>query len=110
MSAHRLRSLCGLALSNRDGFAALKDTLPERERARGPAGGNRIVCHRDHGASFPVRGVKGTKNRFSTFRIKIPRRLIRENDLGIIHQRPGERDTLLLPDTEFRRAMVQPFS
>lgn len=28
-----LRSLCSLALTNRDSFAALKDTLPQRERA-----------------------------------------------------------------------------
>ena len=50
--------------------------------------------------------IKHLQNREPRRRVKVPRRLVRHDDRGVIHQRPRDRDALLLPARKLAWAMI----
>ena len=56
-----------MTMENRRIAAALKHTLAEQERPRGPARRDRVVGHGNDRAALLVRGVKSAENRLAAF-------------------------------------------
>ena len=78
----------------------------ESYRAVRERGGVGVVRDHDDRAPVLVKLVEVAHHLLTCIAVEIARRLIGQDDLRIVGERPRERDTLLLPLTHFRRTVI----
>src|SRR6266571_3592445 len=83
--------------------------VPHAQDAVGARADARIVRHDDERLALravqPNEEVHDLRRRL---RVEVPRRLIGPDDRGVVHERAGDRDPLLLPRAELRGLVVRP--
>ena len=78
------------------------DAVGERQRL------DLVMGDVDHGrAERHVQFLQFDAKLGSQFRVEVRQRLVEEEDAGLAHQRPADRDTLALPAGKLRRAPLQ---
>src|SRR3972149_6920158 len=74
----------------------------------GPRGDRRVVGHDDERLSvLPVEPFEEVHDLRGRLAVQVPRRLVRPHDRGLVRERAGDRDALLLPRAQLRRLEVR---
>src|SRR3989449_1055494 len=77
---------------------------PVRPRAHGG-----VVGHEDQGLPlFSIQADEEVHDLRRRLRVQVPGRLVRPHDRGVVHERPSDRDALLLSRAQLGRLVVRP--
>src|SRR5215208_3464013 len=97
----QLAKLDGRIPARVDRPIAAHNSVTEGDDARTVLGNVRLVSdEHDREAAFGIEPLEDAHDFNAGARIEIPRRLVGQKQLGIVHERTGNRDALLLPAGE----------
>src|SRR5215471_4680881 len=69
-----------------------------------------VVSYHDYRMAIPAKPAKNIHYLILVFFVEISGRLVRQDDLRVVDQRPGDADPLLLPAGKLPRQVIQPLS
>ena len=69
-----------------------------------------LVRDEQNRAAFSVQVVEEVQDVLGAFAVQVPGRFVRQQHGGVLHERAGNGDALLLPPGEFVGFVVQPFA
>src|SRR2546422_5239168 len=83
--------------------------VPHPQDAVGPCADHGVMGHEDEGlALFPIQAHEEVHDLGRRLRVQVPGRLVRPHDRGIVHERPSDRDALLLSRAQLGWLVVRP--
>src|SRR6059036_609042 len=84
-------------------------TVPHAQDAVGPRADDGVMGHEDERlALLPIQADEEVHDLGRRLRVKVPGRLVRPYDRGVVHKRTGNRDALLLSRAQLGRLVVRP--